>query len=117
MQHPVLQYSCRVRCWSWLHRPKARQPLRRVLRPRTRARLRITFIHGFKGQTLYEQMRANMGIGINLQNFEDDAVNFPAMWRNPGDGFETGCTDWGVENICIADGEGDHMFTLKGKVR
>jgi len=39
----------------------------------------------------------------------------PAQWLNAGGGFASGCTDWGQENQCIADGQGDHMFTLKGK--
>ena len=40
----------------------------------------------------------------------------PAAWRNPGDGFATGCTDWSQENVCIAAGQGpDHLFVLRGK--
>jgi hypothetical protein len=40
----------------------------------------------------------------------------PAAWQNPGDGFETGCTTWGVMTSCIGDqGEGpDFMFGLQG---
>jgi hypothetical protein len=38
-----------------------------------------------------------------------------AVWENPGDGFATGCTTWTTETTCIADGQGDHMFTLRGK--
>jgi hypothetical protein len=37
-----------------------------------------------------------------------------AAWENPGDGFATGCTTWSVENVCIPDGQGDHMFQLRG---
>lgn len=39
----------------------------------------------------------------------------PAQWINAGDGFGTGCTNWSTENVCIPDGQGDHMFTLRGK--
>jgi hypothetical protein len=43
----------------------------------------------------------------------------PAAWQNPGNGFNTGCTTWGVENTCwglhAPDGSGDKMFTMKGK--
>lgn len=46
-----------------------------------------------------------------------DTFNSPAMWRNPGGGFELGCPDWGIESVCIPIGEGDHVFALKGKVR
>jgi hypothetical protein len=40
----------------------------------------------------------------------------PAAWQNPGDGFATGCTTWGVVTSCIGDqGEGpDFMFGLQG---
>jgi hypothetical protein len=40
-----------------------------------------------------------------------------AVWRNPGDGFATGCTNWTRETVCIPNGQGDHMFTLRGKSR
>jgi hypothetical protein len=39
-----------------------------------------------------------------------------ALWRNPGNGFATGCSDWGVETSCVPAGQsGDDMFTLRGK--
>jgi len=36
-------------------------------------------------------------------------------WQNPGGGFATGphCVHWKVENVCIPDGQGDHIFTLR----
>jgi len=37
-----------------------------------------------------------------------------AVWQNPGDGFGTGCTTWTTETTCIPDGQGDHMFTIRG---
>lgn len=42
----------------------------------------------------------------------------PAAWQNPGDGFATGCTTWGVESVCIASGQGpDKLFALMGKAK
>ena len=40
-----------------------------------------------------------------------------AAWENPNDGFETGCTSWGIVADCVGEfGEGpDFMFALKGK--
>ena len=37
-----------------------------------------------------------------------------AQWQNPGGGFGV-CPTWGDENVCIPDGQGDHMFTIRGK--
>lgn len=50
----------------------------------------------------------------------------PAMWQNPGDGFGTGCTTWGIENDCVgvlptgqptSASYGDKEFALKGKTK
>ena len=41
-------------------------------------------------------------------------VGDPAQWQNSGGGFGV-CSTWGDENSCIPDGQGDHMFTIKGK--
>ena len=39
----------------------------------------------------------------------------PGAWENPGDGFGTGCTSWGVQTTCLAQGAGpDYMFALLG---
>ncbi|MEO8286250.1 MAG: S-layer homology domain-containing protein [Chloroflexota bacterium] len=39
----------------------------------------------------------------------------PAAWQNPGDGFATGCTTWGVKTVCIPSQIGaDQMFRLNG---
>jgi len=46
----------------------------------------------------------------------DETRKRPAMWRNPGGGFGIGCTEWTVETTCIAYGQGDHLFALKGRV-
>lgn len=38
----------------------------------------------------------------------------PAQWRNPNGGFGV-CSKWAQENVCIPDGQGDHIFTLRGE--
>jgi hypothetical protein len=39
-----------------------------------------------------------------------------SLWRNPRDGFATGCTDFTTTTICIPNGEGgDFAFALYGK--
>jgi len=42
-----------------------------------------------------------------------------AMWQNPGDGFLTGCTDWGNMAGCLGPlGEGpDFMFAVYGRTK
>lgn len=48
---------------------------------------------------LYDQDgRDGSGIGIISQNFES--------------GFGV-CQDWTAENVCVPDGQGDHIFTLR----
>jgi hypothetical protein len=39
-----------------------------------------------------------------------------SRWRNPGDGFATGCTSWEKTTACILAGEGgDFAFAILGK--
>ncbi|HMA35423.1 MAG TPA: S-layer homology domain-containing protein [Chloroflexia bacterium] len=41
--------------------------------------------------------------------------NNPAAWQNPGNGFATGCTTWGVRATCFGiGGEPDQVFRLLG---
>jgi len=40
--------------------------------------------------------------------------NLPAMWRNPLDGFATGCIAFMPESQCFARPRGDHRFILYG---
>lgn len=47
----------------------------------------------------------------------DDTINSPAMWRNPGAGFQIGCIKWSIEAVCIPYGQGDHLFALRGRIR
>ena len=42
-------------------------------------------------------------------------ANNAGVWRNPADGFGTGCTDWTNKETCIVAGEGpDQVFRLSG---
>lgn len=41
----------------------------------------------------------------------------PGRWRNPGDGWETGCTDWGTRAECLPTPGVDLMFQLNGYVK
>lgn len=41
----------------------------------------------------------------------------PAVWQNPGNAWNTGCTKWTVESKCTANPVGDHMFVLKGTAK
>jgi hypothetical protein len=39
----------------------------------------------------------------------------PAAFRNPGDGYGSGCTDWGVKATCLGAGtEPEQLFKLSG---
>jgi hypothetical protein len=50
--------------------------------------------------------------GWNSRNVQS---NTGAHWKNPGNGFGTGCTTYTLMNTCIGVGEGpDLMFTLYG---
>jgi hypothetical protein len=44
-------------------------------------------------------------------------VGSPAAWENPGGGFGVGCTKYTTETTCIPDGQGDHLFALKGQAK
>lgn len=43
------------------------------------------------------------------------AAHSAAAWQNPGDGFGTGCTTWGVRTVCLDTQVGaDQLFRLNG---
>jgi hypothetical protein len=43
--------------------------------------------------------------------------NAGAAWRNPGDGFGTGCVNWGRRTECgSANSDPDNVFRLRGRV-
>ena len=71
-----------------------------------------------KAGKYFVAVQANMDFGVGGQwGFETRTVQSgnPAAWINPGDGFGTGCTTWGVESVCIAAGQGpDKRFRLIG---
>jgi len=73
---------------------------------------------GKKGKTYWVSVQANLDFFAGGEwGWENRTGNngAPAQWQNPGGGFGTGCDTWGDENVCIPDGQGDHMFTLRGK--
>jgi len=42
-------------------------------------------------------------------------VGLPAQWRNTGGGLGV-CPEWAQEDTCISAGQGDHIFTLRGRL-
>lgn len=68
----------------------------------------------------YNQM-VRQDFNPNGQHFWSNrsvASNNPAVWRNPGDGFASGCVDWEQMQICgVGGGEPDFLFQILGEVR
>src|SRR6185312_2531821 len=67
--------------------------------------------------TYWVSVQANLDFGVGGEwgwENQTTVVGKPAAWVNPGDGFGTGCTVYTTETTCIPDGQGDHMFTIKG---
>jgi len=74
---------------------------------------------GAGGNTYWVSVVANMDFGVGGEwGWENQTTSEgnPAQWQNPGGGFGV-CPTWGQENVCIPDGQGDHMFTLRGKAK
>jgi len=73
-----------------------------------------------KKGTYWVSVQANMDFGTGGEwAWETRSVQNGAagVWRNPGNGFSTGCTTYTAVTTCIAAGEGpDWMFTVKGKI-
>ncbi len=46
--------------------------------------------------------------------YSDPQVGAGALWRNPGDGFGTGCTSWASVATCISGGP-DYAFAILGE--
>lgn len=61
------------------------------------------------------QVRMDFGVG-GQWGWNDRTVQSgsPAAWQNPGGGFGTPCTSWGVRTVCLAGGSPDNMFRLAG---
>jgi hypothetical protein len=71
-----------------------------------------------KGTTYWVSVQANMDFSTGGEwgwENQTTVVGNPAAWENPGGGFGVGCTTYTTETTCIPDGQGDHMFTIKGK--
>lgn len=48
--------------------------------------------------------------------FDSEVFNNPGQWRNPNDGFATGCSEWGSAKDCTQQEMlGDFKFALSGK--
>ncbi|HET7079298.1 MAG TPA: hypothetical protein VFM49_17835, partial [Chloroflexia bacterium] len=66
------------------------------------------------------QARLNAGTGgtANQWYWRNRTVqsNNPAAWRNPGNGFATNCTNWGVRSTCLGQSTPDQVFRLAGTV-
>jgi hypothetical protein len=69
--------------------------------------------------TYFVSVQANMAFSVGGQwgwLTNNTVRNNLSMWRNPGDGFDTGCTDFATTTTCIPSGEGgDYSFALYGK--
>lgn len=64
-------------------------------------------------------IQVNQSFAANGQHFwsnRTNASNNPSQWRNPGDGFATGCTDWTAQQTCgVGGGLGaDFLFSIGG---
>lgn len=70
------------------------------------------------GKTYWVSVVANCSFtgGCGEWGWENQTtiVGTAAQWQNPGGGFGV-CPTWDDENVCIPDGQGDHMFTIRGK--
>ncbi len=52
---------------------------------------------------------------LHYWSTRNTAVGNPFVWKNPLDGFGTGCTDWTPASICGSGGD-DTLFEIRGKV-
>ena len=84
--------------------------------------LEITFPACNLGPGMYwyaQQVRQDFN--PNGQHFWSNRAiisNSPAVWRNPGDGFATGCVAWEEMQICrVGGGFPDFLFQILGEVR
>ena len=71
-----------------------------------------------KAGTYWLSVQANLDFSVGGQwawENQTSVEGTAAMWQSPDDGFGTGCVKYTTESVCIADGQGDHMFRLLGK--
>lgn len=53
--------------------------------------------------------------GVWTWNTNKAQVGYPSVWRNPGDGFGTGCTKYTALTTCMPSGVGpDFTFDIRG---
>jgi|GEM_PF-4774682 len=67
--------------------------------------------------TYWVSVQAVMSFGVGGQwgwNTRTTTALNEAAWRNPGGGFATPCTNWGVMPTCLTQPNGDMMFSLWG---
>ena len=67
--------------------------------------------------TYWVSVRADMDFSIGDQWFWSERTvqtSSLSAWRNPGDGFGTGCTDWEVRTVCGVGSGPDLIFWLAG---
>jgi hypothetical protein len=67
--------------------------------------------------TYWVSVQANLNRVPNGQWFWGNRSvqsNSKAAWRNPGNGFSTGCSNWGVRQTCVPSSDPDQLFTLYG---
>jgi len=73
---------------------------------------------GTKGKTYYVSVQAVMAFGNGGEwgwNTNNAQAGKPGLWKNPGGGFGTGCTNYTPVLTCIPSGEGpDFAFALQG---
>jgi hypothetical protein len=68
--------------------------------------------------TYWVSVQANLAFTVGGEwgwENQTTVVGNPAAWQNPNGGFGIGCTTWTTETTCIPDGQGDHIFALKGR--
>lgn len=69
--------------------------------------------------TYWASLIINMDFGSGGQHFWSNAVDSvtnPSHWRNPGDGFGSGCTDWDASTTCGVGGGTNPslLFSING---
>ena len=69
------------------------------------------------GKRYWVSVQANIGAAKGRWGWSSRAVQsgFESAWRNPGDGFGTGCTTFQPVSSCGISGGPDLMFRLRGK--
>jgi len=80
----------------------------------------VTLKGGKKGKRYWVSVVANCNFsGCGQWGWVENKTiqNDPAQWENPGGGFGTSCTTWGMNATCLGSSiySGDYAFDLKGK--